>query len=155
MTSFHDDFEPTSDTTTKRGIIVLAVFIVMLAGFFIWYQNRFSSSGIAQHRDNREGDGLFGGLRESDSLVNNDDEDHDGLSRSEEEAAQTDSTQIDSDFDGLTDGEEVKTYKTNPRQADSDGDGKSDGEEIKNRFDPLNPSATATWPPAPQSLSTN
>lgn len=155
MSSFHDDFEPTSDPTTKRGIIVLAALIVMLAGFFIWYQNRFSSSGIAQQRDNREGGGLFGELFESDSTLNSDDQDYDGLSRDEEEVAQTNSTQIDSDSDGLTDGEEVETYKTNPRQADSDGDGKSDGEEIENRFDPLNPSATAIWPPAPHSLSTN
>ena len=37
---------------------------------------------------------------------------------------------VDSDGDGLTDEEEVNTYKTDPLVEDTDGDGRSDFEEV-------------------------
>lgn len=155
MTSFHDDFQPSGDSSTKRGIIILVAIIIVLGGFFIWYQNRFSSSRIAQQGNNKEGNGLLDGFLNSDNSSVGNDQDYDGLTAQEEEANQTNNGQIDSDNDGLTDGEEVKTYGTNPRQADSDSDGSNDGEEIQNRFNPLDASPTAVWPPVPNSLSTN
>lgn len=44
---------------------------------------------------------------------------------------------LDSDNDGLTDYEEILTYKTNPNNKDTDGDKYLDGEEIKKGFNPL------------------
>lgn len=43
----------------------------------------------------------------------------------------------DTDDDGLSDGEEVKKFKTNPLVEDTDKDGLSDGDEIKIGLDPL------------------
>ncbi len=47
------------------------------------------------------------------------------------------SATVDTDGDGLIDGEEVNTYKTNPNKADTDGDGFSDGTEVRSKHDPL------------------
>lgn len=43
----------------------------------------------------------------------------------------TNPVEMDTDQDGLTDGEEVNEYNTNPRKEDTDGDGLTDSEEIK------------------------
>ncbi len=68
----------------------------------------------------------------------NDDDDGDGLSNVEERRLGTNPLYPDTDHDGLTDGQEVKTYKTNPLKTDTDGDGLSDGEEVlKYHTDPL------------------
>lgn len=49
-----------------------------------------------------------------------------------------DPTSIDSDGDGVADGDEINIYGTDPLTADSDGDGVSDGDELYNmRTDPL------------------
>ncbi len=53
-------------------------------------------------------------------------------------ALQDDATRQDSDSDGLTDAEEIRTYRTNPLHPDSDRDGVSDGDEvIAHRSNPL------------------
>jgi hypothetical protein len=44
--------------------------------------------------------------------------------------------QQDTDFDGLSDFEEVYIYRTNPNSADSDVDGFSDKDEINNGYNP-------------------
>jgi hypothetical protein len=64
------------------------------------------------------------------------DQDHDGLSWSEEKELGTDPSRIDSDNDGLYDGEEVREYGTDPLNQDTDGDGYSDGEEVDAGFSP-------------------
>ena len=47
---------------------------------------------------------------------------------------------VDTDGDGLIDGDEVKTYKTDPNNPDTDGDGLKDGEEVmRYKTDPLDP----------------
>ena len=63
--------------------------------------------------------------------------DGDGLSYEEETQYGTDAFAIDSDFDGLSDGEEVAIYNTNPLNADSDNDGIKDGVEIALKLNPL------------------
>ncbi len=64
------------------------------------------------------------------------DSDHDGLADQEEVSLGTSPTNVDTDFDGLFDYEEAKTFKTNPLRADTDGDGFSDGQEVKNGYNP-------------------
>lgn len=59
------------------------------------------------------------------------DKDMDGLIRKIEKEVGTDPDNFDSDGDGLNDGEEVNTYKSNPLNADSDGDGLKDSDEVK------------------------
>lgn len=58
------------------------------------------------------------------------DPDGDGLTNREEKQLGTDKHNPDTDGDGLSDGAEVLTYKSNPLKADSDGDGLKDGEEV-------------------------
>lgn len=59
------------------------------------------------------------------------DPDKDGLTTEMEEKMGTNPNNADSDGDGLTDGEEVNTYKTNPLKGDTDGDILSDYSEVK------------------------
>ncbi|MCL2071160.1 MAG: thrombospondin type 3 repeat-containing protein, partial [Oscillospiraceae bacterium] len=106
-----------------------------------------------------DGDGLGDGLEvlilEYDPLskdtdgngIEDGDEDFDGdgLTNIDEIFYGTDLTLVDSDGDGLSDGDEVHIYGTDPTNPDTDGDGISDGEEL-NIFvdfgiylDPLSP----------------
>ncbi len=64
------------------------------------------------------------------SGAGNSDNDHDGLTKSEEIELGTDPNNPDTDGDGLKDGEEVNKYMTNPLKADTDGDGLNDGDEV-------------------------
>ncbi len=65
------------------------------------------------------------------------DNDQDGLSNYEEYLLGTDPLRADSDFDGLSDGDEVNVYGTDPLNPDTDGDGLSDGDEIALGLNPL------------------
>ncbi len=67
------------------------------------------------------------------------DTDADGLTDAWEESHGTDPSLADSDFDGLTDYQEVAVYLTDPLDSDSDGDGWLDGKEVTWGTDPLNP----------------
>lgn len=65
------------------------------------------------------------------------DNDQDELSNYEEYLLGTDPLRADSDFDGLSDGDEVNVYGTDPLIPDTDGDGLSDGDEIALGLNPL------------------
>lgn len=65
------------------------------------------------------------------------DSDGDGLVDGDEAGLNTDPAVADTDGDGLTDGEEVLVYGTAPLAPDSDGDGVLDGDEINQGTDPL------------------
>ena len=66
--------------------------------------------------------------------------DGDSLTDSEERRIGTDPCGVDSDHDGLSDYDEVRTYGTSPTSRDTDGDGIDDRQEIiATRTDPRNP----------------
>lgn len=66
------------------------------------------------------------------------DKDNDGLGKCLEKEIGTDPNNPDTDGDGLNDGEEYLTYKTNPLQTDTDLDGLNDYQEVKvNKTNPL------------------
>ncbi len=65
------------------------------------------------------------------------DNDQDGLSNYEEYMLGTDPLVVDSDYDGLSDGDEENVYGTDPLNPDTDGDGLSDGDEIALGLNPL------------------
>lgn len=71
--------------------------------------------------------------------VDDGDEDYDGdgLTNLQELEYGTDLTLKDTDYDGLTDYEEVFVYGTDPLNPDSDGDGINDGDEVKLGLDPM------------------
>ena len=75
-----------------------------------------------------DGDGSKDGLEDIDE---------DGLNAAGELRAGTNALEPDSDGDGLRDGPEVNTHKTNPLKADTDGDTLSDAAEIRGGTDPL------------------
>ena len=69
----------------------------------------------------------------------NRDEDGDGLSNLEEYMALTNAYLEDTEYDGLTDYDEIIIYGTNPSEYDTDFDGVGDWTEIQRGTDPLNP----------------
>ena len=72
--------------------------------------------------------------------------DGDGVSNSEEVELGSNPQHVDSDFDGLDDGAEIRDYFTNPMLVDSDGDGMWDGDEVKAGRDPGNADNPALTP---------
>ncbi|MHA1442079.1 MAG: FG-GAP-like repeat-containing protein, partial [Candidatus Heimdallarchaeota archaeon] len=72
------------------------------------------------------------------------DSDNDGLLDDVEILLGTDPNNPDTDYDLLTDGDEVLIYFTDPTKDDTDNDFLEDGEEIKGIFSPFNPGANAT-----------
>ena len=64
------------------------------------------------------------------------DDDGDGLTNKREKTINTKIDLTDSDGDGLADGYEVNTLKTDPLKSDSDGDGLNDGSEVKLGYNP-------------------
>ena len=70
------------------------------------------------------------------------DSDGDGLEDAIEIELGTDSADLDTDDDGLTDGDEYYVYQTGTRNPDTDGDGVVDGDEIANGTDPNDPASS-------------
>ncbi len=70
--------------------------------------------------------------------------DGDGLSNVKEIEIGTDPLSDDTDYDGLTDNDELTKYKTEPTKYDTDEDGVSDGDEIALKLDPLKASTNGT-----------
>jgi hypothetical protein len=72
------------------------------------------------------------------TAVDSTDADGDNYPDAQELDLGLDPTNIDTDGDGVADGDELTIYGTDPLSFDSDGDGLSDGEELYNtRTDPL------------------
>jgi hypothetical protein len=69
------------------------------------------------------------------------DSDGDGLEDAIEIELGTDPVDLDTDDDGLTDGDEYYTHQTGTRNPDTDGDGVVDGDEITNGTDPNDPAS--------------
>lgn len=67
------------------------------------------------------------------------DRDRDGLTDEQEATRGTNPDQSDTDGDGLSDLEEVVTYRSDPMKADTDNDGFNDGQEVKAKYNPLGP----------------
>jgi hypothetical protein len=65
------------------------------------------------------------------------DADGDGLTNEQEYVNDTHPTVIDTDGDGLSDGQEVNVHGSNPLSTDSDGDDMPDGWEVTNGLSPL------------------
>jgi hypothetical protein len=69
------------------------------------------------------------------------DSDGDGLEDAIEVELGTDPVDLDTDDDGLTDGDEYYVYQTGTRNPDTDGDGVVDGVETANGTDPNDPAS--------------
>lgn len=80
------------------------------------------------------------GLDKNDSSDADLNADTDGLTNLEEYNYSTNPTVDDTDFDGLSDSDEVNTYLSNPNNVDTDGDELPDFWEVNNSLDLLNAS---------------
>jgi hypothetical protein len=95
-----------------------------------------SPSEIIEGADSTEPvGGLIPGGTAEENLVPVD-SDRDGLVDSEELMLGTSPRSADTDSDGLSDKDEIKSWNTNPLNPDTDGDGYKDGEEVDNGYDP-------------------
>lgn len=83
------------------------------------------------------------------------DQDRDGLTDADEQAAGTKPDAADSDGDGLSDYDEVKVYRTNATKQDSDADGRTDNQEVTAGTNPNGTGALLNLPQAIQQLNTN
>ncbi|PVZ66760.1 carboxypeptidase regulatory-like domain-containing protein [Pelagibaculum spongiae] len=70
--------------------------------------------------------------------------DGDGLTNLEEINGNTLVNDVDSDNDGLSDFDEVRTFNTNPWDSDSDNDGENDGLEVDQGTDPNDSGSSLT-----------
>ncbi|MCI0539243.1 MAG: hypothetical protein L0Z50_28890, partial [Verrucomicrobiales bacterium] len=93
-------------------------------------------------RSDSLGDGVPDGARDFD---------HDGLSNAAEVLLKSDPTRTDSDYDGLSDGDERLRFGTDPFNPDTDGDGWPDGMEVSLT---TNPQDEASKPSLRVSLAT-
>lgn len=84
--------------------------------------------------DNRERQFGLDIFNSSDAQL---DPDSDNLTNLEEFLNNTSPWNQDSDYDNLTDGDEIKIHGTSPTNPDTDGDGFNDGVEIANKTNPL------------------
>ncbi|MBJ35115.1 MAG: hypothetical protein CMB62_00665 [Euryarchaeota archaeon] len=76
-------------------------------------------------------------LDNSDDDTSDLDQDGDGLTDGQEFVLGTDELNPDSDGDGLTDGDEINNLTSDPLNSDSDGDGLDDGDEVNTYFSNL------------------
>jgi len=99
--------------------------------------------GTDNFNNDTDGDGIPDGWEVSNGLdpLSNDsslDLDEDGLSNLMEYEYKTNPVIKDTDFDDLSDYEELFVYGTNPLSKDSDGDWFTDGFEVRYHLDPVN-----------------
>ncbi len=100
----------------------------------------------------RDGDGIADDVEIREGLDPNNpadalgDRDQDGLNNKDELQRGTNINLRDSDEDGLSDGAEVNTHKTNPLVKDSDGDGVPDNIEITTGSNPNDPGSIILGP---------
>lgn len=72
------------------------------------------------------------------------DQDHDGVTDTQEKEMGLSDTQFDSDADGITDYNEINTFHTDPAKKDTDGDGFADGYEVSKGYNPNGPGKLET-----------
>ncbi len=124
----------------KRKIKFLAtlllVLVIVTGGVIYFFWNNRLELAMFGH-DGKQVDLAIGNKEVIDETL---DTDGDGLTDMIEIRLGTDKNKIDSDEDGIIDGEELMGWGTNPVKMDTDNDGLSDYNEIKvYSTDPLKP----------------
>jgi len=132
-------------------IFIIVVIALGVGGYFgyKWYTNR-ASEAEETIADNTEAMAeepklpiawvqqyFFTNLCADEALCGeNADPDGDSLTNMKEYEASTSPLLPDTDFDGLSDPDELNIFSTDPIVADSDGDGFEDGSEVRNGYNP-------------------
>ena len=137
-------------------ILLFLVVVVLLGGlayggWWFFYGNKNKSAQLPVVPTGQTDQNQTSGVTDTTNIpaqINNDqilfgqavDSDKDGLDDVREKEIGTNPQKVDTDGDGLSDGDEVIVYKTSPLVSDTDGDGLSDGDEaLIWRSNPLNP----------------
>ncbi len=120
-----------SKTSKKLFLLVLLfVFLIMIIFVIvdIFYKNNLKKNNEIQQKNENIVNNNVVNNDNTDSILK--DTDMDGLYDIEESRFGTDMFLFDTDFDLISDGDEIKLYKTNPLNQDTDGDGLSDYDEL-------------------------
>lgn len=83
-----------------------------------------------------DGDEVYGGYDPTKAGARLPDADGDGLADAFEQLRGLDAQVKDMDRDGLSDGDELRVYRTDPTKADTDGDGFTDPQELQRGYEP-------------------
>lgn len=105
-------------------LVVMLIVTICVVSSLIFYKDTIAKKFAANPASNS-------------TTENAEDADKDGLPDEKEKELGTNPSLKDSDGDGLKDGEEVNTYKTNPLEPDTDKDGYNDQLEVLKGYDPL------------------
>lgn len=144
---FNESLYYQSDTRKKiikMVVIILAVLAVLSGVLFIFLRNKSgpaniqtadmpfnNNSAISQTTNDEEV------KKVEEQLVKfANDKDRDGLSAEKEKELGTSDNDFDTDWDGISDKDEIEKWGTDPLKTDTDGDNYSDGFEIINDFNP-------------------
>ena len=142
-------FEFASSGGQKAGLLAIGIIgvllplllfgaaIIALFSSFSGAKDLFKNPQINQNSLN-----LYQGIDNKNaanlnSADKNSDSDKDGIMDGLEVFYKTNPNVADTDFDGLSDGDEVNAGKTKPINPDTDGDGFRDGDEVKGGYNPL------------------
>ena len=116
----------------KPKILVLIFLIIIIVSIILIYGFHLKKESQREEIEDK----VFGPKFIQLNLPADIDSDGDGLKDVEEKKYGTETGNVDTDMDGITDYEEVMTYKTNPKKVDTDNDGVSDGDEIRFHLNP-------------------
>ena len=144
---FNDSlYQKDNKKTIKWVVIILAALLVLGGVLFIFLRKKIEPintqientrvtdipavSGITNEEELKE-EGILAQFAA--------DKDRDGLSAEKEKEFGTSDYDSDTDWDGISDKDEIEKWKTDPIKADTDGDGFNDGFEIAGGFNPKGP----------------
>ncbi|MFA5994899.1 MAG: hypothetical protein WCW27_04620 [Patescibacteria group bacterium] len=130
-------------------LLIIILLSVITGGVLFWLKQRglTATSVTNKATTNTVNDNIVTPLTNSANITpplsntnqnNSIDSDFDGLTDGEEIVYNTNPKKTDTDEDGLSDREEVRVYGTDPRNPDTDKDSYTDGNEVKHFYDPNN-----------------
>jgi hypothetical protein len=123
----------------RRQVLIggVSIFILCIILAFIWYRQQQIMQNVSTYSSVKSEMVVQQVMMNTSTYTAAIDADLDGIPNSEEATLGTSNRDFDSDHDGISDWDEIHTWKTNPMVIDSDGDGFSDGIEIIRGYNPL------------------
>ena len=110
----------------KKKIFIISILLLLVIGGIIFL--------LTSNKTNQDTTEYY--LPFEVDYDSDEDIDGDGLSNKEEKKYGTNATLVDTDMDGLLDGYEINTSKTDPLKVDSDNDGLNDYNEVVLKYNP-------------------
>lgn len=146
---YSDSLYGEENKKSKIKIILIGlilVLVVAVAGSFIfWRGNKEPVKKVAENASTQTNNSIQPAQTISDTerakvdallAQYADDKDRDGLSVQKETELGTSDNDSDTDWDGLSDKDEIEKWGTDPLKSDTDDDGYGDGVEVNGGFNP-------------------